>query len=444
VSGRPDIAERALGEALRHERSQELFDRARGLLPGGVNSPVRAMRSVGRDPIFIEAGKGAKLVDVDGNSYIDYVCSWGPLICGHAHPRVVEAVRAAAERGTSFGAPTAAEVELAAEVARRVPGVEMVRLTSSGTEASMTAVRLARAATGREAILKFAGAYHGHVDGLLADAGSGLATQGIPASPGVTAAQAADTIVVPWNDEQALAVAVDEAGDRLAAVLAEPIPANMGLVPPLPGFLRALREASDRSGALLVLDEVITGFRVGFGGAQELLDVRGDLVVLGKVLGGGLPLAAVAGGRALMERLAPAGDTYQAGTLSGNPLATAAGLATLALLDHDAYERLARTTERLARGLRAEAENVGVRVQVESVCGLLTLFFSGEQVRDYEGAKGADRDSYARFFAAMLARGVYLPPSPFEAWFPSLAHDDEAIDRTVEAARDSLAEVVSQ
>lgn len=443
-SGRPDIAERVLGEALRHERSQELFDRALGLMPGGVNSPVRAMRAVGRDPIFFEAGRGAELVDVDGNTYIDYVCSWGPLILGHAHPQVVEAVSAAASRGTSFGAPTSAEVELAAEVTRRVPGAEMVRLTSSGTEAAMTAVRLARASTGRAKVLKFAGAYHGHVDGLLAEAGSGLATQGIPASPGVTEGQAADTIVIPWNDPERLAAAVERFGEDLAAVLAEPIPANMGLVPPAPGFIETLRKACDECGALLVLDEVISGFRVARGGAQELLGVRGDLVVLGKVLGGGLPLAAVAGPRRLLERLAPVGDTYQAGTLSGNPLATAAGLATLRLLDDDAYERLGRTTERLASALRAGAASASVPVQVPSVCGLLTLFFTDRPVRDYADARAADADAYARFFNGMLARGIYLPPSPFEAWFPSLAHGDEVIDRTIEAAAQALAESVSQ
>jgi glutamate-1-semialdehyde 2,1-aminomutase len=433
-----------LGEALRHERSQELFDRALGLMPGGVNSPVRAMRAVGRDPIFFEAGRGAEFVDVDGNVYIDYVCSWGPLILGHAHPQVVEAVSAAASRGTSFGAPTSAEVELAAEVTRRVPGVEMVRLTSSGTEAAMTAVRLARASTGRAKVLKFAGAYHGHVDGLLAEAGSGLATQGIPASPGVTEGQAADTIVIPWNDPERLAAAVERFGEDLAAVLAEPIPANMGLVSPAPGFIETLRKACDQCGALLVLDEVISGFRVARGGAQELLGVRGDLVVLGKVLGGGLPLAAVAGPRRLLERLAPVGDTYQAGTLSGNPLATAAGLATLRLLDDDAYERLGRTTERLASALRADAASASVPVQVPSVPGLLTLFFTDRPVRDYADARAADANAYARFFNGMLARGIYLPPSPFEAWFPSLAHGDAVIDRTIEAAAQALAESVSQ
>jgi glutamate-1-semialdehyde 2,1-aminomutase len=398
------------------------------------------MRAVGRDPIFVAAGKGAQLVDVDGNRYLDYVCSWGPLIAGHAHPNVVAAVTEAARRGTSFGAPTEAEVQLAAAVTERVPGVEMVRLTSSGTEAAMTAVRLARAATGRDRVLKFAGAYHGHVDGLLAEAGSGLATQGIPASPGVTAAQAADTIVIPWNDPQSLAAAIEREGDGLAAVLAEPVPANMGLVRPVDGFLRAVREGCDRTGALLVLDEVITGFRVARGGAQERLGVRGDLVVLGKVLGGGLPLAAVAGRRELMERLAPAGDTYQAGTLSGNPLATAAGLATLALLDAPAYERLERTSERLAAGLAEAAASAGIRVQVPWTCGLVTVFFSEAPIHDYESARGADAGAFARFHAAMLSRGVYLPPSPFEAWFPSLVHTDADVDAAIAAAAEAFEE----
>ena len=401
------------------------------------------MRSVGREPLFVRSGSGAEIEDVDGNRYIDYVCSWGPLILGHAHPAVVEAVTRAAERGTSYGAPTEAEVELAAEVVERVPAAEMVRLTSSGTEASMTAVRLARAATGRDKVIKFAGHYHGHVDGLLADSGSGLATQGIPASPGVTAAQAADTIVVPWNDADALRAAVSTAGGQLAAVLAEPLPANMGLVPARDGFLTLLRELCDAAGALLVLDEVITGFRVARGGMQATAEVRPDLTVLGKVLGGGLPLAALAGPRGLMELLAPVGDTYQAGTLSGNPLATAAGLATLSRLDADAYRRLEHTTAALAEGLREAAVSASVQVQVPWVTGLLTMFFTDQPVIDYDDARAADHDAFERFFGAMLERGIYLPPSPFEAWFPSLAHSDEHVQRTVEAAAESLAIVAA-
>jgi glutamate-1-semialdehyde 2,1-aminomutase len=420
--------------ALNDRRSRELFERAARLMPGGVNSPVRAMRAVGRGPLFIASGSGAELVDVDGNRFIDYVCCWGPLIAGHAHPEVVAAVTAAAARGTGYGAPTEAEVELAAEVVARLPSVEMLRLTSSGTEAAMTAVRLARSVTGREKVLKFAGAYHGHVDGLLAEAGSGLATQGIPASPGVTRAQAADTLVAQWNDRHRFEALIEAAGSELAAVIAEPVPANMGVVPPEEGFLDLLRERTAESGALLILDEVISGFRVARGGAQERYGVAADITVLGKVLGGGLPLAAVAGPVALLAELAPAGKTYQAGTLSGSPLATAAGLATLRLLTPASYERLEQITTRLARGLRETAARAGIAVQVESLCGLLTVFFRERRVRSYEDARAADQAAYARFFRSMLAQGIYLPPSPFEAWFPSLAHDDEQLERTVEAA----------
>src|SRR3954470_22466897 len=320
------------------------------------------MRSIGRDPIFIDRGDGAYIWDVDGNRYVDWVASWGPLILGHADPLVVQAVRDAAGRGTSYGAPTAGEVDLAAEVADRFPGVEMVRMTSSGTEATMSALRLARAVTGRTTVMKFAGAYHGHVDGLLAEGGSGLATAGVPGSPGVTEAQASDTVVVPWNDEEAVVEAISRG--RPAAVIAEPIPANMGVVPPNPGFLEAVRDATAESGSLLILDEVITGFRVARGGAQELLGVQADLTVMGKVIGGGLPAAAYGGRRELMERIAPAGDVYQAGTLSGNPLAVAAGLATLARLDAPAYERLGRLTDRLATGLRAAAESAGIDIRI--------------------------------------------------------------------------------
>ena len=420
-------------------RSSELYARALRVLPGGVNSPVRAMRSIGRGPLFIADGKGAELFDVDGNRYVDWVCSWGPLIHGHAHPDVVRAVERAAEAGTSFGAPTAGEVELAEEVARRMPGVEMLRMTSSGTEASMSALRLARAATGREKVLKFAGAYHGHVDGLLADAGSGLATQGIPASPGVPAGAASATIVVPWNDAAAVEAAAQE--HELAAILAEPYPANMGLVPPDPRFLEHLGRCAATHGSLLVLDEVISGFRVARGGAQELSGVTADLTVLGKVIGGGLPAAAFGGRRELMERIAPAGEVYQAGTLSGNPLAVAGGLAALRLLDEDAYIRLAATTGRLADGLREAAASAGVPVQVVSTTGLVTTFFSAEPVHDYAGAAACDLEAYGAWCRALLERGVYPPPSQFEAWFPSLAHTGEQVDRTLAAAAAAFAEV---
>jgi glutamate-1-semialdehyde 2,1-aminomutase len=407
-------------------------------MPGGVNSPVRAMRAIGRDPIFVSRGEGAHLWDVDGKRYVDWVSSWGPLILGHADSLVVEAIREAAGRGTSYGAPTEGEVELAAEVTERFASVEMVRMTSSGTEATMSALRLARAVTGRTRIIKFAGAYHGHVDGLLAEAGSGLATAGVPASPGVTEAQAADTLIVPWNDPGAAAEAISSA--RPAAVIAEPIPANMGVVPPEPGFLEHLRDATAEAGALLILDEVISGFRVSRGGAQELLGVEGDLTLMGKVLGGGLPAAAYGGSRELMERIAPAGDVYQAGTLSGNPLAVAAGLATLRKLDGAAYVRIRGVTATLAAGLRAAA---GDRpVQVASVPGLVTVFFSAEPVRDFAGASACDAEAYGRFCRALLEHGVYPPASQFEAWFPSLAHDDEAIAQTIDAAEHAFAQAI--
>jgi glutamate-1-semialdehyde 2,1-aminomutase len=415
--------------------SEAIYARAVGLIPGGVNSPVRAMRAIGRDhPIFVDHAKGFELIDVDGHRYIDWVCSWGPLILGHAQEAVVEAIQAAAAKGTSFGAPTEGEVELAAEITRRFRSVEMVRMVSSGTEATMSAIRLARAATGRDAILKFAGAYHGHVDGLLAEAGSGLATGGIPASPGVTAAQAADTVVVPWNDPDALTAALAER--EVAAILAEPVPANMGVVPPAPGFLELLRKSADEHGALLVLDEVISGFRVARGGAQELYGVVADLTILGKVLGGGLPAAAYGGRRDLMSMVAPAGDVYQAGTLAGNPLAVAAGLTTLERLDADAYQRLRELTAALARGLREAA--AGRPVEIASVPGLVTVFFSSEEVTDFAGAGACDLDAYSRFCWALLERGVYAPPSQFEAWFVSLAHDEAAIERTVDAAREAF------
>jgi glutamate-1-semialdehyde 2,1-aminomutase len=428
--------------SLTDTRSAELYRRALGVLPGGVNSPVRAMRAIGREPIFIARGEGAELVDVDGNRFLDYVCSWGPLIHGHAHPQVLAAVAEAAALGTSFGAPTAGEVELAIEVTRRMDGVDMLRMTSSGTEAAMTAMRIARAATGRETILKFAGAYHGHVDGLLAQAGSGLATHALPASPGVLASAAAATVVVPWNDPEALTAACER--HELAAIIAEPLPANMGLVPPQGGFLELLRERADANGALLVLDEVISGFRVARGGAQELNDVRGDLVIMGKIIGGGLPAAAVGGRAELMRMLAPVGDVYQAGTLSGNPLAVAAGLVTLELLDEPAYLRLAALTERLADGLRevAAAAGGGERgypVQIASAPGLLTVFFSECPVTSFEDARACDLDAYAAWCRELLSRGVYPPASQFEAWFPSLAHTAEQLERTLEAAAAAFA-----
>jgi glutamate-1-semialdehyde 2,1-aminomutase len=419
--------------------SDQLYRRALRVLPGGVNSPVRAMGSIGRDPIFIERGEGCELVDVEGNRYIDWISSWGPLICGHAHPHVVAAVTAAASRGTSYGAATAGEVELAERVCERFRSVEMLRMVNSGTEATLSAVRLARAATGRERLVKFAGAYHGHVDGLLADAGSGLATQAIPASPGVPAAQAAATTIVPWNDFDAVAGAVTEV--EPAAILCEPIPANMGVIPPTDGFIQHLRALADSARALLILDEVISGFRVARGGAQELLDVRADLTIMGKVIGGGLPAAAYGGSSELLERVAPAGDVYQAGTLSGNPLAVAAGLATLELLDGAAYGRLAELTVRLEEGLTGAiaAAGVGDRASVAAVPGLVTLFMAPRPPRDFAAAQASDLDAYGAFCRAMLDRGVYPPPSQFEAWFVSLAHDEARIERSCEAAAEALA-----
>jgi glutamate-1-semialdehyde 2,1-aminomutase len=423
--------------SLSDTRSAELYRRAVHVLPGGVNSPVRAMRAIGRDPIFIERASGAEITDVDGNTYVDYVCSWGPLIHGHAHPAVIAAVTDAAALGTTFGAPTAGEVELAELVSARMPAVDMLRMTSSGTEATMSAIRLARAATGREKVLKFAGAYHGHVDGLLAQAGSGLATQGIPSSPGVLASATAQTVIVPWNDAEAVRAAF--AAHELAAALVEPYPANMGLIPPAPGFLELLRDLATGYDALLVFDEVITGFRVAPGGAQELTGVLPDLTVMGKILGGGLPAAAFGGPVALMERVAPAGDVYQAGTLSGNPLAVAAGRATLSLLDEQAYLELSARTRALADGLR---EAAGDRpVSVVSTTGLVTVFFADSPPRDYAGAAACDAETYGAWCRALLARGVYPPPSQFEAWFPSTAHTPEHIARTVEAAAAAFAEV---
>jgi glutamate-1-semialdehyde 2,1-aminomutase len=404
-----------------------LWRRAQDVIPGGVNSPVRAMRAVGLDePLFVRRGEGAYLEDVDGNRYVDWVMSWGPLLFGHADPETVDAVTAAAQNGTTFGASTEAEVELAAEMVDAVPSVEKVRLVSSGTEAAMSALRLARAVTRRDRILKFAGCYHGHSDALLAAAGSGLATLGIPSSPGVPPTVTQNTIVCPYNDLEQAADAVARYGEGLAAVIVEPVAGNMGVVPPEPGFLELLRRLCDASGALLVFDEVITGFRVARGGAQERLGVLPDLTILGKIVGGGLPLAAFGGRADLMDELAPAGAVYQAGTLSGNPLATAAGLSVLRRLrDPRVYEELERRAARLAEGLAP----FGV---VQRVGGMLTLFATDAPVRDFDDAQRVDTERYAALFRHLLVRGIYVAPSQFECLFPSLAHGDEEIDRTIQ------------
>jgi len=389
------------------------------------------MRAVGLDePLFVGRGEGAYLEDVHGNLYVDWVMSWGPLIFGHADAETVAAVRAAAERGTSFGAPTEAEVELAAEIVDAVPSVEKVRLVSSGTEAAMSAARLARAFTARDRILKFAGCYHGHVDALLASAGSGVATLGLPSSPGVPPATTKDTIVCKYNDVDAVASAVAEYGEGLAAIIVEPVAGNMGVVPPEPGFLEVLRRLCDASGALLVFDEVITGFRIARGGAQKLFGVMPDLTILGKIVGGGLPLAAFGGRAEIMDRLAPSGDVYQAGTLSGNPLATAAGLAVLRRLrDPSVYEQLEQRGARLESGLAAYG-------RVQRVGAMATLFMTDEPVRNFDDAQRSDTDRYGALFRHLLERGIYIAPSQFEAMFVSLAHRDEEIDRTIQAVAD--------
>ncbi len=411
---------------------ERLLARANARIPGGVNSPVRAFNAVGGSPFFVASARGARLTDTEGRRYLDYVQSWGASILGHADPHIVEAVQRAAADGTSFGAPTEREVELAEAICDRVPTVEKVRLVSSGTEAAMTVVRLARGATGRTKILKFAGCYHGHLDALLVAAGSGVATLGIPGSAGVTPGAVEDTVVVPFNDIPAVDAAFQ--AHEFAAVLVEPIAANMGLVPPAPGFLEYLRNRCTGQGALLVFDEVITGFRVAVGGAQALLDISPDLSIFGKVVGGGLPLAAVGGRADLMDHLAPLGPVYQAGTLSGNPLATAAGLAALDRLDARAYEELARKAEMLVTGLTLAFDDAGIPTQVTRAATLSGLFFSTEAVVDYDGAQRADHERYAKFFHGMLDRGVYLAPSGYETTFVSLAHTDEDIAHTVAMA----------
>ncbi|HYY93506.1 MAG TPA: glutamate-1-semialdehyde 2,1-aminomutase [Pyrinomonadaceae bacterium] len=418
------------------QTSEELFARAVELMPGGVNSPVRAFRGVGGTPRFIAEARGATLTDVDGRMYIDYVGSWGPMILGHADPEVIDALHAALGRGTSYGAPTELEVEMAEEIIDAVPSVEMVRMVNSGTEATMSALRLARGATARNKIVKFEGCYHGHGDSLLVKAGSGVATLGLPDSPGVTSSVAHDTITAPFNDAAALEQVFDEHGADIAAVIVEPVVGNMGCVPPRQGYPQALRDITERHGALLIFDEVMTGFRLARGGAQELYEVTPDLTTLGKIIGGGLPVGAYGGRRDIMEQVAPAGPVYQAGTLSGNPLAMTAGLATLRRLrDRAIYERLEQAGQRLCEALAEAAREAGVATVTNRVGSMFTTFFSGSPVHDWPTAARADRDAYGRFFHSMLEEGVYLAPSQFEAAFIGVAHTDELLDQTVEAAR---------
>jgi glutamate-1-semialdehyde 2,1-aminomutase len=430
---------------MRTTRSAQLFAEAKALIPGGVNSPVRAFRGVGGTPRFLDRGAGARVWDVDGNEYIDYVLSWGPLILGHAHPAIVEAIQSQAARGTSFGAPTELESELARLVIEAMPAVEMVRFVSSGTEAVMSAIRLARAYTGREKVIKFAGCYHGHFDGLLVQAGSGVATLGLPDSPGVPATVTADTLTAPYNDLASVEMLLPQNPEQVAVIVVEPVAGNMGFVLPAPGFLEGLRRLADEHGALLLFDEVMTGFRVAYGGAQARFGVAPDLTTMGKVIGGGLPAAAYGGRREILEMVAPAGPVYQAGTLSGNPLAMAAGVATLeALREPGVWERLEAMTARLCAGFREAAAAADVPIQAGALGSMWGFFLAAEPVTDYASAKHADSGRYARLHRALLERGVYLAPSQFEAAFVSLAHTDDLIERTLEAAAGAFRDVAGQ
>lgn len=425
-------------------RSKKLYERARRVIPGGVNSPVRAFKSVGGQPVFVKRGEGCRIFDEDGNSYIDYVCSWGPLILGHAHPSVVEAVKRAAQNGTTFGASTAIEVELAEMIVDAVPSIELVRLVNSGTEALMSAIRVARGFTNRAKVIKFEGCYHGHSDGLLAKAGSGVATLGLPDSAGVPPSVTSDTITLPYNDIDYVREVVGRVGSEVACIVIEPIAGNMGVVPPNPGYLEALRELCDRNHILLIFDEVITGFRVARGGAQELYGVAPDITAFGKIIGGGLPIGAYGGRREIMECVAPLGPVYQAGTLSGNPIAVSAGIATLDILRRPAfYQELQKKADALARGLAQAAEDAGIPTRINSVGSMMTLFFSADPIYDYASAKKSRTDLYARFFNEMLQRGVYLAPSQFEAAFISSAHDISDVEKTITAAREAFATIPS-
>ena len=410
-----------------------LFIKAQKLIPGGVNSPVRAFRSVGGIPRFIREAAGAKVIDAEGQEYIDYVASWGPMILGHSHPKVVAAIRDAAGRGTSYGAPTEREIEMADKIVAAFPSIEMVRMVSSGTEATMTAIRLARGYTGREMIIKFTGCYHGHADSLLVKAGSGVATLGIPGSPGIPRRLAELTLSLPYNDAGAVRDAVRRFGGELACIIVEPVAGNMGVVPPRPGFLEALREITREQGILLIFDEVITGFRVAYGGWQNLASITPDLTCLGKIIGGGLPVGALGGRREIMEHLAPTGPVYQAGTLSGNPLAMAAGIATLDILKEKSYTDLEKMTESLCSGYKDLFARKGIPVRINRVGSMFTLFFTEKEVTDFASASLSDTERFGRFFQGMLKEGIYLAPAQFEAGFVSFAHTDEDISRTLDA-----------
>ncbi|XID93599.1 glutamate-1-semialdehyde 2,1-aminomutase [Paenibacillaceae bacterium WGS1546] len=422
-------------------RSKAAFERAKRSIPGGVNSPVRAFKSVGLTPLVIERGEGSRITDIDGQTYIDYVLSWGPLIAGHARPEVVEAIKRAAEKGTSFGAPTELETAMAELVCERVPSVDVVRMVNSGTEATMSALRLARGYTKRSKILKFEGSYHGHADSLLIKAGSGVATLGLPDSPGVPESVASHTLTVPYNDLDAVKLAFERYGEEIAAVIVEPVAGNMGVVPPLPGFLSGLREVADRYGSLLVFDEVMTGFRVHLNCAQGLYGVTPDLTCLGKVIGGGLPVGAYGGKREIMEQMAPVGPIYQAGTLSGNPLAMAAGYSTLKLMTEEAYQLLERLSARLQAGLDRNARHFGIPMTINRVGSMVCPFFTDRHVINYDVAKTADADTFRTVFSRLLDNGVNIAPSPFEGWFVSTAHTEADIDRTIEAHYAALSKV---
>lgn len=424
-----------------YEKSKQAFKEAVNLMPGGVNSPVRAFKSVKMDPIFMERGKGSKIYDIDGNEYIDYVLSWGPLILGHSNDRVVESIKKVAENGTSFGAPTEIENKLAQLVIDRVPSIEIVRMVSSGTEATMSALRLARGYTGRNKIIKFEGCYHGHGDSLLIKAGSGVATLGLPDSPGVPEGVAKNTITVPYNDLESIRYAFEQYGDDIAGVIVEPVAGNMGVVPPQPGFLEGLREVTENHGALLIFDEVMTGFRVGYGCAQGFYNVTPDLTCLGKVIGGGLPVGAYGGKAEIMERIAPSGPIYQAGTLSGNPLAMTAGYETLSQLTPETYTEFARKADLLEEGLKKAAEKYTIPHRINRAGSMIGIFFTNEEVSNYEGAKSSDLEMFADYYREMAHEGVFLPPSQFEGLFLSTTHTDDDIEKTLQAAEKAFEKI---